>query len=219
MTYEIPARTDEDYNVIGLSQDENKKFWLKEDEFNYQYNRLYNIFLVLVCLILNSQLFFLIYEDVNIYTYVIVAIIHIIHASYFFFVMFHIIYTMNVFYITILIFFCKKFNHISKQVEQFQNEKVKFNNQKLSRFIYDFDYVYLELIHLNSYFRYLAGINLIHYFLLAVFATFIFLFNENRSIQIVGYTMLIFLYILALYFPSQYSSFVNTQVSLKIFNF
>ena len=108
MTYEIPARTDEDYNVVGLSLEENKKFWLKEDEFNYQYNRLYKVLMITTSLILNSQHFFLIYEGVDVYAYVILTIIHIIHDSYFIFLIFHMIYTLNVFFITILLFYSQK---------------------------------------------------------------------------------------------------------------
>ena len=217
MTYEISARTDEDYKVVGLPLEENKKFWLKEDELSYQYNRLYKCFVVFASVTLNSQFFLLIYEGIDVYTYIIFAIIHIIHGFYYFFVIFHMIYTLNVFFITILIYIRKKFNHISKQLEHLQkDEKVKINNKKLSRLIYDFNYVYLELMHLNSYFKYLSGTNLINYSLVSVFATFVFLFNDNIGIQISGYTLLMVLYILALFFPSQYSSFVNTQVRSNI---
>ena len=212
MTYELPAKSDEDYNVIGLSQDENKKFWLNEVDFNYQYNRVFNSFTVMACLALNSQLLYMFFDVIDIYTYVIVSIVHFIHASFFIYAIFHMIYTLNVFFITIMNFFRKKFNYISKQLEHIQHEKVELNNPKLSRLIYDFNYVYLELIHQNNYFKHLSGINFLHYSVSAVIASFIFMLNENLSMQIVGYTMLIFLYILVLYFPYQYSNFVITQV-------
>ena len=215
ITYEIPAKNDEDYNVIGLSKDENKQFWLKEDELNHRYNRLFNIYVVATCLIFNNQLLFIIYEGIDVYTYVIVTIIHYIHASYYMYLIFHMIYTLNFFYITILNIFRKKFNYISRQLEHLQDKKVKLNNQKLNELIYDFNYVYLELINLNDYFKNLPGICFVHYFVCCIPASFIFMLNENLSVQFVGYIMLIILYILVFYFPSQYSSFLIAQISFE----
>ena len=216
MTYEIPAiTTEQDYNVIGLSQEENKKFWLKEDEFNYRYNRLFNMFVVSASLIFNTQHFFIIYEGINIYTYIIVSTIHSLHTASHIFLFFKMIYTLNIFVVTILIFFRVKFGYIAKQLDQLQHEKVKINNRKLGRLIYDFNYVYLELSKLNSYFKYLSGLDLIHYLLIAVNSSFVFLLVENLAIRFAGYVVLIILYILVLFFPFQFSGFVITQVSLQ----
>ena len=176
----------------------------------------------MACLAFNSQLLYMFFDGIDIYTYVIVSIAHFIHASFFIYAIFHMIYTLNVFFITIMNFFRKKFNYISKQLEHIQHEKVELNNPKLSRLIYDFNYVYLELIHQNNYFKHLSGINFLHYSVSAVFGSFIFMLNENLGMQVIGYTMLILLYILVLYFPSQYSNFVITQVqcvSLKFLHF
>ena len=213
MTYEIPAKTDEDYDVVGLPRDENKHFWIKEDEFNYQYSRILNIFIVISGLIFSTQHFFFFSKGVNIYTYVIVSCIHALITIYFIFYFFQMIYTLNCYFVAVLIFFRKKFNYISKQLEHFPRESAKFNNRELSRLIYDFNYVYLELINLNNYFKKLSGVNLMHFFLSITCAIFIFLLNENVSIQIMGFTMCFFMNVAVLFFPSQYSNFVKREVS------
>lgn len=59
MSYEIPAKSIADYEVIGLSREENKKFWTIEDKLNRRY--LYGVVngcLVVIAFVFDSQLFF-----------------------------------------------------------------------------------------------------------------------------------------------------------------
>lgn len=58
MTYEIPAKNDEDYRVIGLSREKNKAFWLKEDALNAHYGLLRHFPFAGCAIVLVMQLFF-----------------------------------------------------------------------------------------------------------------------------------------------------------------
>lgn len=57
LTMELPVKSDEDYRVAGLSQDENKSFWLKEKHVNQVWNVFMNIYIACIGLTLSSQLF------------------------------------------------------------------------------------------------------------------------------------------------------------------
>ena len=58
ISYELPAATDRDYQVVGLSREKNKNFWLAEDAFNARYNRIMNVSLLVSCVVFSMQLFF-----------------------------------------------------------------------------------------------------------------------------------------------------------------
>ena len=211
MTYEIPAKNEDDYKVIGLSQNMNKDFWSKEDAFNHRFNRVLSIFSIVVSLVFSVQLFIYPY-DVHIYIFVAVSIIHTIHAWIFIHIMFHIMNTFNIFFLTMLNFFSLKFDYITEMIERLTRESNNIN-QDLSQLIYEFNYVYFELIQIKMYFKYLTGFNLIHYFLVAVLATFAFIYVD-LNVKIAGYLVLILLFIIVLYLPFQLSNKVTTQVSL-----
>ena len=211
MSYEIPAKNEDDYKVIGLSQNMNKDFWSNEDAFNHRYNRLLVILSLIIALMFSFQLFFHRY-NVNIYIFVIVTIIHLIHGWICFYLIFHILYTLNLFFVTMLSFFSLKFGYITEMIERLTGESNDIN-QDLSQLIYEFNYVYFELIQINAYFKYLTGFNLIYYFLVAVLATFAFVYTDV-NIKIVGYLVLCLLFIIVLYLPFQWANKVTTQVGL-----
>ena len=211
MSYEIPAKNENDYKVIGLSQNMNKDFWSNEDAFNHRYNRLLVILSLIIALMFSFQLFFHRY-NVNIYIFVIVTIIHQIHGWICFYLIFHILYTFNLFFVTMLSFFSLKFGYITEMIERLTSESNDIN-QDLSQLIYEFNYVYFELIQINAYFKYLTGFNLIYYFLVAVLATFAFVYTDV-NIKIVGYLVLCLLFIIVLYLPFQWANKVTTQVGL-----
>ena len=211
MSYEIPAKNEDDYKVVGLSQNINKNFWSKEDAFNHRYSRVVGILSLITALAFCVQLFSSKY-DVHIYIYVVVSIIHVIHLWFFIYLMFHIMYTFSIFFLTILNFFSLKFGYITEMIERLTSESNNIN-QDLSLLIYEFNYVYFELIQINMYFKYLTGFNLVYFFFVAVMATFAFIYME-LNIKIVGYLVLIFLFIFVLYLPFQWANNVTAQVSL-----
>lgn len=212
LTYEIEVKNDNDYKVMGLSKEKNKKFWTKENELNHQFFKTINLFALITNLIFDSQYFLLRY-DVDLFTHSIITTIHIIHMSIFVYLMFQVVYTLNFFFLTITSFFTTKFKYISKQLNKFLIEPFNANSdQNLSQLIYEINYVYYELLNINLFFKFLNGINLIHYFLVAILGTFAFM-TMNSFVQIGGYSILVFLYILVLFLPSKFSNKVSIEVS------
>ena len=64
------------------------------------------------------------------------------------------VWTVNVFYCEIVLFFAKKFEHISKQLKHLDKSKTKMiENRKLSGLIYDFNRVVFELAEMNQLFK------------------------------------------------------------------
>ena len=51
ISYEIPAKCDHDYRTVGLSKEENKKFWLQENQLNFYWFKLVNNGLSFTCLV------------------------------------------------------------------------------------------------------------------------------------------------------------------------
>ena len=213
MSYEIPAKNEDDYKVIGLSQNLTKDFWSKEDAFNHRYNRVLVILSLIFALLFSIQLLLNRY-DVHIYIFVTVSIIHVVHGWIFFYLMSHIVYTFNIFFLIMLKFFSLKFGYITEMVERLTSDS-NYINQDLSRLIYEFNYVYFELIQINMYFKYLTGFNLVYYFFTAVLANFTFAYMD-LNIKIVGYSVLILLFIFVLYLPFQWANTVIIQVSLFV---
>ena len=87
-------------------------------------------------------------------TYIVVQTIHVIHTAWFVWLYLDGVYTVNIFYCVIILFFAKKFEHISKQLKRLNRSKVKvINNRKLSRLIYEFNRVIFELTEMNELFK------------------------------------------------------------------
>ena len=92
--------------------------------------------------------------DVDIVTYIVVQTIHVIHLYWFIFLYLGCVWTLNMFYCEILLFFSKKFEHISKQLKYLNKSKTKrIKNCKLSRLIYQFNRVVFELTEINQLFK------------------------------------------------------------------
>lgn len=55
VTYEIPAKSDNDYRTVGLTRQENKQYWLKEDRINFYWFKLINYSLIFSCFVSESR--------------------------------------------------------------------------------------------------------------------------------------------------------------------
>lgn len=160
----MPARSEDDYEVIGLPKEENRKFWAIEQKVNYVWYRMINGFLMFALIVFNAQFFFVIF-DVNIFVYVIVESLQILHTSYFLYAFLHAIYTVNLFSIEFMKFMEKKFGYLSKQIEELNNSKTRLiDNRSLAKLIFEYSYVQLELVEMNNFFKLFNLINLVHYF-------------------------------------------------------
>lgn len=78
ITYEIPAKSDRDYRVIGLSRAQNKKFWTEEKRTNARWYRSMNYVLGLAYCIFNVQYTFVSF-DVDLWIFVGAQILHALH--------------------------------------------------------------------------------------------------------------------------------------------
>lgn len=58
LTLELPVKSDKDYQVAGLTQEENKKFWLTESRINHVWYRAMNWYVAIISVVYSSQLFF-----------------------------------------------------------------------------------------------------------------------------------------------------------------
>ena len=155
MSYEIPARNDEDYDVIGLSRKENKTFWLAEDRLNHRYlGLLVNACLVVIAIVFDSQLFFVSF-DVGIAFYALMQTINVLWNTFGIFCYLHGFYTLSTFYITIILFMTRKLRYIRKQVQSIDNSlrTRQIDNRKLARLIHDCNFVRLELTEMNNLFK------------------------------------------------------------------
>ena len=202
------------YEVIGLSKEENKKFWIKENEFFKKYLKFFNWLLAASCIVFNSHLFFVkaINESVNIYALVLVNSIHAIHNLIFLRSIFHIFYSINIFYLILLNFLFKKFNYLIQKIEKLKS-KPKINNQKLSKLIHDINFVYLEVVKMNEYFAPIIGVNFTFYILVCVITTFGLLSTDVVMFKTIQYLILIFLYILVIYLCSNWANSVSNSMN------
>lgn len=66
LTLELPVKSDRDYRVAGLSQKENKKFWLSENHVNYVWYRVMNWYILFIGFIYSSMLFYVRWVHVQI---------------------------------------------------------------------------------------------------------------------------------------------------------
>ena len=58
LTLELPVKSDRDYRIAGLSMEENKKFWLMENRFNYIWSKIFPWYVGGIATVWSSQFFF-----------------------------------------------------------------------------------------------------------------------------------------------------------------
>lgn len=158
LTQELPAKSDRDYKVAGLSVEENKSFWRSEQRFNDRYYRflgfaLYGVYVVY------CSVYFLIRFETNLIVFLLVQTINSIYTSYFIYLCLHSNYTLNLLYFESMRFFCLRFKRIAERVESLSRSKTKRINRKLFRLISEHNTVNFELIQINKFFK--ASVSLI----------------------------------------------------------
>ena len=206
------------YEIVGLSKKEHENFWIKENEFFKKYLKCFKLLLLATCIIFNVHLFLFneLNESVSIYTLILVYSMQILINSFCFRNIFHIYYTINILFLTLLNFLNKKFNYLTVKIEKLKNKK-RIDNQKLSKLIHDFNFVYLEMVQTNEYFSPIIGVNFTHYVLLAIFTTFSISATDEIILQILVYFVLMFLYVLIIYLCSNWSNSVTEKIEMANF--
>ena len=154
ISFEIPAKSERDYKVVGLSRKENKRFWAAEDEFNARFSKVTNVVLFVSCFVFPIQLFFVKYEVDSMFVYVVVHAVNYLYTAVIIYLFLGIVVTLNVFYIEIIMFMNKKIGFIAKQIERMNVTATgPIDNRKLSRLIVDYNRVLFELIQMNNFFK------------------------------------------------------------------
>lgn len=184
MNNEIKGGNGKKINVIGLPVEENDKFWKNEDKFNYLYNRCYNVFLFISINLLNTQLITLNHSNFSTFTYIALIILHSLHHSFFWYFYFHCVNTLNIFFITTLIFIHKKFKFMTKTLQDFAYETSKIDNKKLNSFIRQWNFLNLETVSINGYFKSIVACNFINFSAIAIVGLFATL-SADIKIQLV----------------------------------
>ena len=212
LTYELPARSRKGFEVVGLSRKQNLKFWLADQRFNWLWYRAMAFLTLASCSIFSVQ-FFLVPFDVNIFIYALLQAINVAHFFLYFFLYANVIYTLNVFLLTLIRYFRKKFCCIAERIERLHESK-RVNNQKLARLLYEYNAVHLELFAMRDLFKRFIGLNLSHYFLMALLSTFACLFSDLR--MAVGVLITIYFLGLATIFPFYFATSVIDQVNARV---
>ena len=161
-----------------------------------------------------AQLFFVgkLNKSVSIYTLILINSLHILNYGFYIRNLYHVFYTINILFLTLLNFLFKKFNYFIRQIVKLKS-KPQIDNRKLSKLIHDFNFVYLEMVKMNEYFSPIIGFNFTHYILLAIFATFAVLSSNEIVLQIPVYFLFMLLYVLIIYLCSNWSNSVSDKIN------
>lgn len=155
LTYEMPVNSDDDYEVVGLPREENRRFWEAEDRFNYRYLGLVATgCLVVIAFVFDAQLFFVSF-DIGLPLYALMQTINVLYNTFGVFSYLYGFYAPNIFLITIILFMTKKLRHIRKQVER-MNVSLRtrqINNRKLTKLIYNYHHAQMEITEMNNFFK------------------------------------------------------------------
>lgn len=129
---ELPVRSEEDYEVVGLPREENKAFWLTEKRLNSLWIKVSSSFIFLSCIVFSAQLF-LVPFDIDMVTYSVVQAVHVVHSSYSLIIYMHSFFSINLFYVFIMQFTSKRIAYISKKVERLCSPKTQiFSSKKMN---------------------------------------------------------------------------------------
>ena len=214
MTYEIPARSEKDWSVVGLSRKENKRFWQIENKVNHYWYRGINFTLLVGCFIFSVQFFMVSFHQVDWTTYVLFQVVNISHFCFFLFRFLHIVYTVNLMLVAVIRFLSKKFNYIRKKIVALGRSRKEVNNRKLFRLLRDYNFVHVELEEMNCFFRQYVGYNTVHFFILGILSSFSCLFGDLRM-AVAIMMIIVAMYVCIIYFPFQQANRVPVEVRFK----
>lgn len=211
ITYEAPVKSDADYEVSGLPAEENKRFWAKEAKLNAGYQKISTIFLLNTCILFSIQHYYSHRLETDRFINCLVLGLHIVHYCIYCFIFLHAVYSPVLFFVTLLIFFAKKFRHIADQVERSLNKGT--NNRNLRKWVFEFHDTIYEMIQMNDLFKGYMGFNLLHCFLFITLVTFVSIF-VNTTLKIAIYMVLLNMYTIVQVLPFHLANAVTSQVNL-----
>ena len=210
MTYEVPAKNEDDYKVIGLSKKENKNYWMKDNEFSHIYNRIFQINLIIISILLNMPILFINIE-LNSFIYTAYILFFLIYNSFALYTLFHSILTLSFFYISMINFFILKYDYIKRKLLLIVRDKHRLDNRKLTKLIKSFNFVNFELLQIDEYFNSMVGINIVFYFFIAIVVTFSS-FSVDIKLKFALISLITIGYILIVFIPFRLANNVSNQI-------
>ena len=105
-----------------------------------------------------------------------IGVLHIIHSLYCFL---HCFYSLNLFYMTCMQFFSKRFSHVARHVEGMYSKKIlkRIDNRKLFRLVVEHNRIHRDLILINDFFKFYIGFNLVSFFAFGTTGVFVVLLD------------------------------------------
>lgn len=211
MSNEVPYEDERKSHLIGMTKKENDDYWRKEKAFCVVYNRLFNVTVVLVASIFNISIFSINFE-LNPLIYAAVMTVNVVHNTYYLFIFFHSILTLNVFFCSLINFFARKYGHIASQIRLLTEPK-GFSNRKLKKLVQDFNAVSLELQIINQYVSQYIGTNFFVFFPIAVVVSFVSFNLENLQLGITLMLLIITAYGMIIYIPFERANKVLNKIN------
>ena len=112
-------------------------------------------------------------------TYIVFQGFHVVHIFYSIFSMAHLFFTLNLFHVTCMRFFVRRFQCIGKRIDNICSPQYSecIDNRKLSKQIAGLNRVHYDLIQINDFFKSLVGFNLLGFSGFEIAVVFIFLLD------------------------------------------
>ena len=194
------------YELVGLSKEENVEFWQKENKIFNLFLKFLNFMIHFTFVLFSLNYFMVSYliGKVDLIVIIIVNSLNIIHVYINLIRIFHVLNIFIYFYLVTIKFFTTKFRFLKREICELAKHQT-ISNTKLSKLLFDFNYVYLEMVNMNEYLKYIIGLHLVHYFVLSVNLSFA-IFLTDLPTQIAFAQILIFLYIFIVYLSCQWSN-------------
>ena len=138
--------------------------------------------------------------------YAIAQAVNFLYTALIIYLFLGVAYTLNVFYIEIILFLSKKLHNIAKRVDRANTDRKKtIDNRKLTRLIIEYNRVLFEQMEMNDFFKVIAfhlliripdlflfltqlstsfknynGTNYVHYFLFNILLSFVAIQVDTR---------------------------------------
>lgn len=167
LTREMPESRHRN-EVVGLSRAKNEQFWQTVHWFNRIYYPSVNSFIFVFSAVISGLLFINRFENVDIWLYLVVQALHVLHTFVYLFFFLHSIYTVNLLFVAVMAIFAKKFSSIASrtvELNALDASSSKQINRKLSRLLFEHNKVHLEMLEMNALFSGFVAVNLVHLFL------------------------------------------------------
>lgn len=215
LTLELPVKSERDYRVAGMSKEENKQFWLRENHINTICYRVVNWYTFILCLMFSFQLFLVKlsaalsgvlvkggpyherirslhswkrdltvltfrFDRVDISsTYILFQAFHVIQTSHASFSFIHCFFSVNLYCLTCMRFFTKRFRGIRRRLERMCSPRMTnpIHRRKLAKMFVEYNQVHQDLLLINEFFNSYIGFNSISFFSIGLLSTFVILLD------------------------------------------